>query len=128
MGFYWDPIDNPERQKLAKFTENGELLWSKDMILVGDSKFFSTFLTANNEIIGAGSIMIDSLGPLQGHIGRFDLDGNILWERTIIEDQFSEGIYLNQLNNGLELDNGDLVFCGLINDDNSGTPGLRSNT
>ncbi len=137
-GFYvtfvtGDPLDpfNPFfiKYKLAKFSDSGNLIWSRNVNQILNVGIFNTFMTADQQIVGAGLIETDTVGPLQGYLTRFDLDGNVLWERIIFEEEFSNsGFYLNHLNNGLELDNGDLLFCGSVNDENSGTPGLINNT
>ena len=126
VGNSWD-FDNPVRAKLAKFSENGDLIWSKVMNYIEDIGVRNSFLTSNQEIVGLGISLVDSLPGFQGYINRFDLEGNILWERKIVETNFSinpTGFF----NGGIELDNNDLIFCGNLIDDDSGTPALRGNT
>ena len=126
VGDAFDP-GNPTRAKFAKFSESGELIRSKVMGFIENSGIRTSFLTNNQEVVGVGVVTVDSLPGLHGYINRFDLEGNLLWERIIVELDFSANP-VNFLHGGVELDNNDLVFCGLVPDDDSGTPALRGNT
>ncbi len=126
VGNAFEPLD-PLRAKFAKFSEDGDLIWSRNLNSIDDSSIRTSFLTSNQEVVGVGVATVDSIPGLHGYINRFDLEGNLLWERIIVETDFSINP-VNFLHGGIELDNSDLIFCGLIPDDNSGTPALTSNT
>ena len=114
--------------KFAKFSEDGDLIWSREMNFNLEERGIRTsFLTNNQEIVGVGGAFVDSLPGLHGYINRHDLEGNLLWERIIVETEFSTNFF-NFINGGIELDNNDLIFCGYLNDDSSGTPAFRTNT
>ncbi len=127
VGDPFEPLD-PPRVKFARFSETGELIWSRNLNNIEDSGIRNAFLTNNNELVGVGVATVDTVSGLHGYINRFDLEGNLLWERIIVEQSFSSILYSNFIHDGIELEDGDLVFCGLTIDDSSGTPGLRGNT
>ncbi len=127
VGDMWD-FENPPKAKFAKFSEDGNLAWSRELNFNLEERGIRTsFLTSNQEIVGVGGAFVDSLPGLHGYINRHDLEGNLLWERIIVETAFSTNFF-NFVNGGIELDNNDLIFCGYLTDDSSGTPGLRTNT
>ncbi len=126
VGFDWDPLNLP-KVRIAKFSETGDLIWSRDLNNIDNSIIEKTFVTNNQEIVGMGTATVDNIPGLHGYINRFDLEGSLLWEHIIIEPNFSANPF-NFLHEGVELENGDLIFCGLVADDNSGTPGLIGNT
>ncbi len=109
---------------LFKLDANGNLLWEK-VNFYEQNNFWHFFVAQNGDLIGCGvaenfqNDTIDEPEFQVGYIARFNADGERLWERKIFEQR--EDAWIHELIGGVELDNGDLVFTGSM-DDTSALP------
>lgn len=100
----------------------GEILWHRTLpdTVVGKN-IDRIFSTQNGDVIGlgldfdiGGGYEFDDTG---GWIFRLNQEGEVLWERTIVDISLEDVLPFGQfLLGGTEMDNGDLVFTGLIQD------------
>ncbi len=100
---------------LTKLDPEGAVLWEtklsdENLILVQNM-----FLTENEDIILTGRKPYPPVEQTQGAVTRIDQEGNIIWERVYSDDRYG-GIDYCELNNGFEMENGDLVFAGTMFD------------
>lgn len=116
-----EPID-PEPSKIIKINTDGEIEWEFTFRSLYYKFVVTIFLAQNGDIIGVGAEDLDDLELIEGGaygagwIFRMSPTGEILWERNIVDARFLNTIPYMALYHGLELDNGDLMFTGVIQD------------
>lgn len=115
----------PFPSHLIKLTPEGEIAWEYTFNCFYPDfpkDVFKVFIANNGDIIGAG---VDEnynhpSNPyeyiLSGWIFRMSPQGELKWERRIVDSRFLEIHFGAYFNGGLELDNGDLVFTGVVQD------------
>jgi hypothetical protein len=122
--FTGNPNKNSYPDILFKLDASGHFVWQK---LQQDKweNFSRIFVAQNGDVIGCGaarnkpSSNPDTYLWQAGYVRRMNTDGEEIWDRRIIDS--TGGGYGFSFNYGLELDNGDLAFCGKIYSDTSAT-------
>lgn len=106
---------------LTKLDSDGNVIWETKLSNENLTYVSNMFLTENEDIILVGGKYYSPIENNQGVITRIDQEGNIIWQRTYSEDRYG-GINYATLNNGFEMDNGDLVFAGTLSDTVNNVP------
>lgn len=100
---------------ISKVDFSGNLLWNYEFTdsIEGGTNIF---LTEEEDIIGTGirSINPDESADSEAFIFKMGTDGEVEWNRTIVDYRFGEPIC--RLFSGLELEDGSLLFCGSLSD------------
>ncbi len=116
-----EPID-PEPSKIIKINTDGEKEWDHTFRSLYYKYVSTIFLAQNGDIIGVGAEDLDDFELIEGGaygagwLFRMSPTGEILWERNIVDARFLNTIPYMALYHGLELDNGDLMVTGTIQD------------
>lgn len=100
--------------KIIKLDQNGNILWENKFQGQNFISIKNFFLTDNNDLIAVGSARFPDEEFGLGKTVCLDQDGNVLWERIYNDERF--GISFSGLNDGFDLENGDLIFSGFIFD------------
>ncbi len=105
----------PHQPKIYKLDNSGKLLWEHTFYSKRPKLFISLFEAKNGDIIAVG----DDENPgkysrykVNGWVVRFSPDGKLLWEHSY-NDTISWNGY-SHFYDGLELDDGSLIFCGKV--------------
>jgi hypothetical protein len=112
-------LENPTM--LTKLSSDGDVLWETNLSEERSTLMNNMFFTENEDIVLVGKSWHLPVNDLLGRTVRVDQDGNIIWERTY-SDERNGGINFSELNNGFEMDNGDLVFAGTTIDTVNNVP------
>jgi len=92
---------------LKKISPDGEVLWSKNLILSDRTRAYSLVKTSDNNFVICGVIR-DSGADYQPFLAKIDQDGNLIWYKDYeIEESFSR--LFTRL---YEAENSDLVMIG----------------
>lgn len=109
------------RSILTKLSSEGDVLWETNLSEERSILMNNMFFTENEDIVLVGKSWHLPVNDLLGRTVRVDQDGNIIWERTY-SDERNGDIHFSELNNGFEMDNGDLVFAGTTIDTVNNVP------
>ncbi|GJM32799.1 MAG: hypothetical protein DHS20C18_18000 [Saprospiraceae bacterium] len=119
----WETVDPiyPLPSKLIKVDTWGEMQWEYTFESAYPKELGTLFTAENGDIIGIGlEDLYDS--PYTDYdftaawIFRMSPDGELLWERNLLDSRYLAtdiGMYLYD---GIELENGDLMFTGKLQD------------
>lgn len=107
---------------ILKLDSTGQIEWQKIHYSYRDHFYQQVFATKNGDIIVCGvdenlvtpQGLADSLYYFAGLVERFTPSGEMRWARRIFD--VSQGEHNGVFYDGLELDDGSLVFCGEIED------------
>lgn len=113
---------------IQKVDSEGNVLWRHIFYSMWPKGNGEIKLMENGDIVGTGD-QLDAAGTdLAGWIFRIDQDGEIIWDRAIAENRY--GGLKSSIYDVVELSNGDLMFCGLLQDTvlNPNIPEAQINT
>lgn len=120
------PIDTfeagvyPWPSLVFKLDSLGTLQWQKVSITPLNHDYYQIFSAHNGDIVVCGmdtnltTPNSDSSDYYAGYVRRFTPEGEIRWERRIFD--LTQGAQFGFFLDGIELDDGSLVFCGQIED------------
>lgn len=113
---------------IQKVDSEGNVLWRHIFYSMWPKGNGEIKLMENGDIVGTGD-QLDAAGTdLAGWIFRINQDGEIIWDRAIAENRY--GGLQSSIYDIVELSNGDLMFCGLLQDTvlNPNIPEAQINT
>ena len=124
VGWYYPGgLNEPSPPIVYGLNSSGDILWQRPFPdTIGRKNIDELSSTQNGDIIGVGMDLYiggdyDDFSGSGGWIFRLSQEGNVLWERTIVDLTLRDYVPLGQfLLDGAEMDNGDLVFTGLTHD------------
>lgn len=123
VGWHNDDGNNDWPPIVYGLNSEGEVLWEKVFPdTIGRKNINQMFPTQNGDFIGVGVDLFlgggfDDFQGRGGWIFRMNQEGEVLWERTIADLRLRDYIPFGQeIFGGVELENGDLVFTGSIQD------------
>jgi len=102
---------------IQKVTPDGEVLWRHIFYNLGPQTIAEFIIAENGDIVGAGTDYVDNgeTFDIHGHLFRMTQDGELLWQKVIADYRYAQSP-ISDFNNLTELDNGDLVMTGYIED------------
>jgi len=102
---------------IQKVTPDGEVLWRHIFYNLGPQTIAEFIIAENGDIVGAGTDYVDNgeTFDIYGHLFRMTQDGELLWQKAIADYRYAQ-LPISDFNNLTELDNGDLVMTGSIED------------
>lgn len=123
VGWHNDDDNNNWPPTIFGVSRDGDVLWEQTLPdTIARKNVDQLFLTQNGDIVGLGLDLdvgggYDDFHGSGGWIFRMSEEGEILWERTIVDVSLIDYLPFGQfLLGGTELDNGDLVFTGSTQD------------
>lgn len=109
----YDPVLEVRQRStvVVKLDAEGNVLWETKLSGFNLINFKNAFLTTNEDLILLGRGFNQINDEVQGKVTRINQAGEFLWERIYDETRYG-GSQFSDLNNGFEMDNGDLLFAG----------------